>query len=574
MSGSRLCHLVVLCTLQLLLQISKSAGQATQPCGPAGPDTRILVTARDVIFLAGQEGKLTVPAVDASAQELAVWPIPRGDLTGYGPGSAPWRPESIPKAIPVCGGDVPEILTFNLTGEAAFCFGRARGDSGLFGAAVTPRGTPTLCMSTLDGGRLVAGGDPLMADVSVPGAGMKPPNVTISGYQGPHGALVGMFLGPETPASGGERITEPATVDFRPQGIGSTFRTLYYISLGQVFYIGDGLDDAGRPQQFVVPRLATRLFLGVADTCGKEAGVYGCYVDNSGSAIVRVHSTRGCPGRECIAQEQCQVSPGTCVRGACRFAESEEPQCILPLMASELRFQGACRERFLLRAMGGAIVTLISDPYLHINAELMEVDGSDGRMWVRAVGLLFGPHRVVVSSVSLPTRALDDAHGTVIVNGKVMPPRVGSRTTRTLGLSVLRKKGHVELSVDGMVFAHIAVVAASTWRPGSGPGRNFLNVAFKFLSFSSKVHGLLGQTYARSSCDGVKLLNRSPSGEGSFVGRVSDYAVSGLLESDCKFSRYQNLKTGEMLELDQGQFSEYRTSEQETAVYNEEHPSF
>lgn len=102
----------------------------------------------------------------------------------------------------------------------------------------------------------------------------------ISGYQGPQGALVGLFLDNNNPAGS----SAPGTLDFRSSGIGTSFATLAP-GLGQLFFIGDG---AGKT--FTAPTGATRLFLGIADGFGFN-GAPGAYEDNDGAFQVAVRTS-------------------------------------------------------------------------------------------------------------------------------------------------------------------------------------------------------------------------------------------------------------------------------------------
>ncbi|MGP1386423.1 MAG: hypothetical protein ACTS2F_22875 [Thainema sp.] len=98
----------------------------------------------------------------------------------------------------------------------------------------------------------------------------------ISGYRGPQGPLVGVFLDDLIPNG-----TAPATLDFTVSGLGTDFASLTP-ELGQIFYIGDGLTSASEFQDFIAPTGATRLFLGIPDGFG-FVGNPGAYDDNDGS---------------------------------------------------------------------------------------------------------------------------------------------------------------------------------------------------------------------------------------------------------------------------------------------------
>lgn len=104
----------------------------------------------------------------------------------------------------------------------------------------------------------------------------------ISGYIGPQGPLTGVFLDDSIPSSG----PAPSTLNFSPTGLGINFDTLSP-ELGQIFYIGDGVNSAGDFQTFIAPVGATRLFLGIPDGFG-FVGRPGAYDDNDGSYQVRI----------------------------------------------------------------------------------------------------------------------------------------------------------------------------------------------------------------------------------------------------------------------------------------------
>jgi len=94
--------------------------------------------------------------------------------------------------------------------------------------------------------------------------------------------LVGVFLGPKLPKKA------PPVLDFSDDALGTKFEKLEP-QLGQVFYIGDGHPAAptGPTHDFVVPKGATRLFLGYADGYG-FLGAPGAYGDNKGGLSVTI----------------------------------------------------------------------------------------------------------------------------------------------------------------------------------------------------------------------------------------------------------------------------------------------
>ncbi len=115
-----------------------------------------------------------------------------------------------------------------------------------------------------------------------PGVSNLLPLDGISGYTGPEGPLVGVFLDGSVPSSG----PAPATLDFSGGGLGTDFALLSPL-LRQVFYIGDGVTSGNVFQEFIAPAGATRLFLGIPDGFGFD-GAPGAYDDNDGSYRVRI----------------------------------------------------------------------------------------------------------------------------------------------------------------------------------------------------------------------------------------------------------------------------------------------
>ncbi len=99
----------------------------------------------------------------------------------------------------------------------------------------------------------------------------------IADITAPIDSLIGIFLDDTQPDS----TTAPAALDFSTD-TSRDFSTLKPL-LKQPFFIGDGRNSAGNPQQFVVPSGATRLFLGTMDSYE--------WSNNLGSFSISVHNT-------------------------------------------------------------------------------------------------------------------------------------------------------------------------------------------------------------------------------------------------------------------------------------------
>lgn len=134
------------------------------------------------------------------------------------------------------------VLTVAATGTGTFCPGGACGTPGPDGPSI-------------GGTNLAASG-------------------AISGIVAPSsGFLAAVFLGPALPAAA------PGSLDF--SALTLNFTTLSP-TLGQVFFVGDGVTSGAVQQQFLVPDGATRLFFGIADG-GAFIGNPGFYGDNVGT---------------------------------------------------------------------------------------------------------------------------------------------------------------------------------------------------------------------------------------------------------------------------------------------------
>jgi len=203
----------------------------------------VAIDGQDVIFLAGRSD-VCIPAAGAfPAVGSCPGPFPIGR---HGSFPASFEQERFPQSIGVVGGDVVQVLDPAVGGIDFFNSGGVT----IFG----PEG---------------AGGG---SNLNAVGG--------ISGYIGPQGALVGVFLDDSVPSSG----PAPGAIDFNSFGLNFASLTP---SLRQVFFIGNGVTSGGLFQEFVAPTGATRLFFGIADGFG-FVGNPGAYEDNDGGYSIRV----------------------------------------------------------------------------------------------------------------------------------------------------------------------------------------------------------------------------------------------------------------------------------------------
>ena len=156
------------------------------------------------------------------------------------------------------GGRLPARITL-VAGGGYITFSAVKGKVGCAGAGV---------QAGPDGGTCAGGNTDILAANGI--AGVVDHEKTQF--------LVGVFLGNTNP------VRPPARLDFSDAGEGSSFAQLSP-TLGQTFFIGDGMTPSGLQQRFVIPPNATRLYLGFADAFSFQ-GPPGAYADNTGGLAV------------------------------------------------------------------------------------------------------------------------------------------------------------------------------------------------------------------------------------------------------------------------------------------------
>jgi hypothetical protein len=201
----------------------------------------ITIDGSDAIFIAGRTDLLPIPSLNGDP-----WAFVLKRHSFITPEAIV---ETLPPSVPVAGGDIVRLSDPAVGGISFY--------NGFAPPAFGPSG------NGLSGSNLSSLGG-------------------ISGYIGPQGPLAGVFLDDSIPDTG----PAPATLDFSTGGIGIDFASLSP-DLGQVFYIGDGVNSGGDFQEFIAPTGATRLFLAIPDGFG-FVGPPGAYDDNDGAYRVRI----------------------------------------------------------------------------------------------------------------------------------------------------------------------------------------------------------------------------------------------------------------------------------------------
>lgn len=195
----------------------------------------------DAIWLAGRTD-LVIPAANLS------WP---GGMIRHGGPTPEEILETLPPGYAVNGGDIVKVLDPASGGISFF--------NGFGGPFYGPEGN------------------------GIPGSSVIGSFGGISGYKGTQGALVGVFLTDSVPIG-----PAPVTLDFSNAvgALGTNFSVLNP-GIGQVFFIGNGVNSAAAFQEFIAPTGATRVFFGITDAFGFN-GAPGAFDDNNGAYQIRV----------------------------------------------------------------------------------------------------------------------------------------------------------------------------------------------------------------------------------------------------------------------------------------------
>ena len=244
-------------------------------------------------------------------------------------------------------------------------------------------------------------------------------------------------------------------------------------------------------------------------------------------------------------------------------------------VSGDPHFVGAHGTRYDFNGLPGRDYCLFTDASVHMNMHMIgygvnggkPVDGKTVRTWIGKLGIMWkvggDSHSLVLSArdgpqvmrgsgflagaeldhVALP--ALQEGETHALVGG-------GNLTFHHIG-----SWGHHKdpedvyvITLPGLVTIRLALrTEVHRWRTRSNAWTHF-DVSLSQVSSSSKVHGVLGQTFRKDrggrSMDFralTSLLRRpvsadGPSGAGFLDGSAADYETSGVLAADCRFSAF------------------------------------
>ncbi|XP_024361876.1 uncharacterized protein [Physcomitrium patens] len=201
---------------------------------------------------------------------------------------------------------------------------------------------------------------------------------------------------------------------------------------------------------------------------------------------------------------------------------------------------------FYFHGYKGADFCLVSDSDLHINAHFIGMR-PEGRTrdftWVQGLGFVYGPHSLTVGvkKVAKWDATVDQLEFTY--NGRAFELEGSSWRSdpdETMTINRVGSRNAVDVVVKdkmGVVLTALPIGHEENrvHKYGIGDDDCFahFNMQFRFFSLSSKVNGVLGQTYQPGFVNPVKRGVAMP-----IMGGSDRFITSSLLATDCKVSQY------------------------------------
>lgn len=243
------------------------------------------------------------------------------------------------------------------------------------------------------------------------------------------------------------------------------------------------------------------------------------------------------------------------------FAKSN----VVPGVFGDPHFTGWDGVHFDFNGKPDSIYCLISDKTFHMNMKFVGTVEStvQQRTWIKALGILFWGHRIILRAAE----GSDLSHNgsgflqNIEVDGAVIQLKQGENYRSLDGeiiISYDNYQSHKFLPSDHYSvylkdIAEIHVIAGPEIPDLRSDNDAFihLSVEMEKAVLSSQVHGVLGQTYLnakgrlhrnsyRTKWNNLLVAQQvdGPNGEGYLDGEVADYISSGILSSNCHFSRF------------------------------------
>lgn len=238
---------------------------------------------------------------------------------------------------------------------------------------------------------------------------------------------------------------------------------------------------------------------------------------------------------------------------------------VVPGVFGDPHFTGWDGVHFDFSGKSESIYCMISDPTFHINMKFSGTGESTvpQRTWIKSLGILFWTHRLILSA----TEGSDLSHDgssflqNIEVDGSVIHLKQGENYRSLDGQIViaydsyqshkLLPSDHYRVYLKDVSEIHVIAGPEIPELRSDDDAFIHLSVELEKAVFSSQVHGVLGQTYLnakgrlhgnsyRTKWNDLLVVEQvdGPNGDGYLDGEVVDYISSGLLFSNCHFSRF------------------------------------
>jgi hypothetical protein len=215
-------------------------------------------------------------------------------------------------------------------------------------------------------------------------------------------------------------------------------------------------------------------------------------------------------------------------------------------MCGDPKIVGGDGVMFYFHGYKDADFCLVSDSDLHINAHFIG-KRPEGRTrdftWVQGLGFVYGPHSLTVGVKKVAKWDVTVDQLEFTYNGRAFELEGSSWRSdpdETMTINRVGSRNAVDVVVKdkmGVVLTALPIGHEENRVHKYGIGEDdcfaHFNMQFRFFSLSSKVNGVLGQTYQPGFVNPVKRGVAMP-----IMGGADRFITSSLLATDCKMSQY------------------------------------
>uniref|UniRef100_A0A6V7QX06 Uncharacterized protein n=1 Tax=Ananas comosus var. bracteatus TaxID=296719 RepID=A0A6V7QX06_ANACO len=257
----------------------------------------------------------------------------------------------------------------------------------------------------------------------------------------------------------------------------------------------------------------------------------------------------------CTVVSEC---PKKCERQCLVFCPTCKIICLCDLvggMCGDPRLTGGDGNSFYFHGRKDADFCLLSDANLHINAHFIgrrNPNMTRDFTWVKAIAVRFDDHCLYIRAEKTATWDDDNAeHFFISFDGKPVDitaeASAGWVSASVPELAISRMGDNsitVELTGMFKIIANAVPITEEDSRIhnyGVTADDNLvhLDLAFKFYSLSSDVHGVLGQTYRPDYVNKLDVGVKVP-----VMGGASNFLTSDIFSTDCRVARFTRGSAG------------------------------